>query len=68
MNILIFNIPRENRLLELKVNRELKAIGAKMLQHSVWKSENLKQLILMATRIKAQGGKASILEEKFIFS
>lgn len=36
-----------------------------MMQHSIWRSNNLKQLI--PSWIKSSGGKASILEEKFVF-
>jgi hypothetical protein len=65
--ILIFDIPKEMRTLELKVNRFLHSINARMLQHSVWKSTDLNQLMDVAMLIKSHKGKASILEEKLIF-
>ena len=38
-----------------------------MIQFSVWKHENLSDLIKVALLIKYVGGSARILEEKFIF-
>lgn len=66
-NILIFDISRENRILELKVNRQLHKIQARMIQHSVWKSKNLQGLMSIAMKIKKSGGSARILEERFVF-
>jgi len=65
--ILLFDIPREERRIELKIWRELKRLDAKMVQHSVWKSGKLQDLIDIATFIKKSGGSATILEEKLIF-
>ncbi len=65
--ILMFDIPRERHDVELKANRDLHKMNAKMIQHSVWKSDNLKNLIDIATFIKKNDGQASILEEKLIF-
>lgn len=65
--ILLFDIPREERRIELKIWRELKRLDAKMIQHSVWKSDKLQDLIDIATFIKKSGGSATILEEKLIF-
>ena len=65
--VLVFDIPRDKPLLALRVNRTLKRIGATKFQHSVWRSENLQDLISLATFIKRHGGKAAILEERFVF-
>jgi hypothetical protein len=65
--ILVFDIPREDKLLKLRVNRLLHKIDAKKLQFSVWKSERLADLIDVANLIRGNKGSASILEEKFIF-
>jgi len=65
--ILTFDIPRDHHKILLKVHRELHKISAKKVQHSLWKSENLKELIDIASFIKKSGGHAIILEEKLIF-
>jgi hypothetical protein len=65
--ILTFDIPRQNQSLEKRINRELRKIDARMLQFSVWRSENLEDLVKIALAIRRFGGSASILEEKFIF-
>lgn len=65
--ILIFDLPKEETSLRVKIHRELLKSNAKMIQHSVWKSDNLNAFIEIATFIKKSGGRASILEEKFIF-
>lgn len=65
--VLIFDIPKGERHVELKVWRELKKINAKMIQHSVWRHSDLSKLIKIATFIKKSGGSAAILEEKLIF-
>lgn len=67
MYIILFDIPREAKILAVKVNRELKSIDAKKLQNSVWKSDNLKELMKIAIWIRNPGGSAIILEEKVIF-
>jgi CRISPR/Cas system-associated endoribonuclease Cas2 len=65
--ILIFDIPRENPILAVKVNRKLKEINAEKIQNSVWRSENLEELTKIALWIRNSGGKAQILEEKIVF-
>jgi len=65
--ILIFDIPRGMNTLKVQIWRELQRKNAKMIQFSIWKSNNLKELIDIASFIKKSGGKASILEEKFVF-
>ncbi len=65
--ILTFDIPRDLVSVRKKTNRDLQKLGAKKIQHSLWKSNNLKSLIDIATFIKKNNGNASILEEKLIF-
>jgi hypothetical protein len=65
--ILSFDLPRELDSQRKRINRELRAINAQMIQHSFWKSRNLKELISIALFIKNSGGIATILEEKLIF-
>ena len=66
MSILIFDIPRENKALSVRIFRSLRK-NAKLIQFSVWKSEDLDFLMKTAMEIKRNGGTARILEEKFIF-
>jgi CRISPR-associated endonuclease Cas2 len=65
--ILIFDIPRKSQTLKRQVNRKLHQIKAKMLQHSVWKSRNLADLVKIASKIKKEGGEVTILKEDVIF-
>lgn len=64
--IIIYDIPRDKKVLQVQVNRALKAIRAEKIQHSVWESDDIKTLRLIATRIKNEGGKAILLEKKVI--
>lgn len=66
-NVIIFDIPGDEKILNVKVNRKLKSIGAEKVQNSVWKSENLKELMKIAIWIRNVGGDAKILEENIIF-
>ena len=65
--ILIFDLPKENAVDNVRINRALRKINAEMGQFSVWKSRNLQDLIDVATLIKKSGGEARILEERFVF-
>ena len=65
--ILVFDLPREMGTTKVKTWRDLKRLDAKMIQHSVWKSEKLQDLIDIVTFIKKSGGIARILEERFVF-
>lgn len=67
MSVLIFDIPRGNNTLEKRINRELHKINAKMIQHSVWKTDNNSELVRIAMEIKNSRGKAIILEERLVF-
>ncbi|MGC8812307.1 MAG: hypothetical protein ACP5O8_01830 [Candidatus Aenigmatarchaeota archaeon] len=62
--IIIYDIPREKKVLQVQVNRALKAIKSEKIQHSVWESDDLKALRAIATRIKSEGGKVILLEKK----
>ncbi len=65
--VLIFDVPRDLHKVELKVNRGLHKMKARMIQHSVWKHGDLSKLIEIATFIKKSGGSATILEERLVF-
>lgn len=67
MAILIFYLPRENASEKVRFNRELHEINARMIQHSAWSSENIQELIRIASEIKKLDGRARILEERFVF-
>lgn len=66
--VLAFDIPTEKSQFRLKINRTLHKIGAVQVQRSLWKSNNLKELIRIATLIKNIGGQARVLEERLIFT
>jgi CRISPR/Cas system-associated endoribonuclease Cas2 len=65
--LIIFDIPKGHSILRVKVNRLLKEIDAKLVQNSVWSSDNLKELTKIAIWIRNAGGVAHILEEKIIY-
>ena len=65
--ILTFDIPREMKALQRKVQRDLAKEGAKMVQFSLWESSSLESLTDIASFIKKSGGDARILEERFVF-
>lgn len=65
--LLMFDIPKGNAVMGVKINRLLKEIGAEKVQNSVWKSGNLKELTKIAIWVRNVGGMAQILEEKIIY-
>jgi CRISPR-associated endonuclease Cas2 len=65
--IIIYDMPREKKVLHVQVNRKLHAIRAERLQHSIWESEVLENLKEIAAFIRAAGGEASVLEKKIVF-
>jgi len=65
--LIAFDIPTELKTFKLQINRRLKRINATMIQRSLWKHSNLKELIRIATLIKNVGGKAIIMEERLVF-
>jgi hypothetical protein len=50
-----------------RINRKLHKIGARLLHDSLWQAENLNGLVEIALMIKQFGGRAVIMEERFIF-
>ena len=66
--LIIYDIPKEKKVLQVQVNRALKSIKAEKIQHSVWESDDLESLKILAKKIKSEGGKAIILEKKALFS
>jgi hypothetical protein len=67
MFLLSFDIPRDLNALRLRVFKRLRKMNAEMVHQSLWRSENLNDLIYIALLIHNRGGSARILEEKFIF-
>jgi|FaiFalDrversion3_1042247.scaffolds.fasta_scaffold11438_2 CRISPR/Cas system-associated endoribonuclease Cas2 len=65
--LIFYDIPSEEVYFKKKINKMLRKINAKIIQRSIWKSENLTELIKIATLIKNIGGKAKIVEEKVVF-
>jgi CRISPR/Cas system-associated endoribonuclease Cas2 len=65
--LIFYDIPSEEVYFKKKINKMLRKINAKIIQRSIWKSENLSELIKIATLIKNIGGKAKIVEEKVVF-
>lgn len=63
--LLIFDIKREKASLRVKVNRLLNRIKARMVQDSVWESDNLDELKTIYQVIKTNGGKAMIFDKKY---
>jgi len=66
-NVLIFDIPFGHETEKRQINRMLRKADATMLQQSVWKHKDLKTLIKIGIKIRNLGGKAEILEERFLF-
>ena len=62
--IIIFDLPRENAVLRVRVNRALKLTKCEKIQNSVWRSRKLDDLKGIAELIKKEGGSALILEWK----
>jgi len=65
--VIVFDIPVREKVEKVRINRELRRMGARRVQDSFWRHENLNQLVNLAIRIRSIGGKAEILEEKFLF-
>jgi len=65
--VIIYDMPREKKSLQVKINRALKAIKAEKLQHSVWESSDLHSLKEIVKEIRSEGGRANILEKRIIF-
>ncbi len=65
--VIAFDIPRSEQTERRRLHRELVRGGAVRIQDSFWRSEKIKFLIELGMRIKKIGGRATILEEKFLF-
>ncbi|MCD6403001.1 MAG: hypothetical protein J7K98_01575 [Candidatus Aenigmarchaeota archaeon] len=65
--VLVFDFPRSLTTERRQLNRMLHRIGAKRLQDSLWRHEDLNSLMEVAMFIKRFGGSARILEERFVF-
>jgi CRISPR/Cas system-associated endoribonuclease Cas2 len=64
--IIIYDIPRERKVLQVQVNRLLKKMRSDKIQHSTWESEDLEGLRQISKKIRDQGGQALILEKKVV--
>jgi len=64
--IIIYDIPREKKVLQVRINRLLHRIKAKKIQHSVWESEDLESLRLISEKVKEANGKAIILKKEVV--
>jgi len=67
MFLISFDLPREMNGARVRVFRMLKSNRCRMIHQSLWESENLETLIKIANFVKRCGGKARILEERFVF-
>ena len=65
--VMVFDIPRSEMTERRRIHRELVRGGAVRILDSFWRSDKIKFLIAMGIRIRKTGGKATILEEKFLF-
>ena len=65
--MIVFDIPRTEQTERRRLHRELIRGGAEKIQDSFWKSDKIKFLIEVGMRIRKIGGRATILEEKFLF-
>ncbi len=65
--VLVFDMPRSMQTERRILNRELHRAGAKRVQDSFWKLNDLDKLMQIAMHIRNIGGHAEILEEKFLF-
>ncbi len=66
-----FDIPHhknsDNWHFKIWVYRKLKRINARMVQRSLWRSNNMEALVTLAKLIKEEGGRAIIMEERLVF-
>ena len=65
--VIVFDMPRLEKTERVRIHRELVRGGAERIQDSFWKSDKIKFLIGIGMRIRKIGGRAAILEEKFLF-
>jgi len=67
MFVISFDLPKEMNSARVRLFRMLRSRNCKMIHESLWESNNLRELIEIASFIKRFGGNARILEEKFLF-
>lgn len=65
--IILYDIGRGKNATRLRVSRELGGMDAKMFQHSVWEHEDVNKLMEIVSIIRANGGKAVIMEKKIVY-
>jgi len=65
--LLAYDIPTQEAYFKKRINTMLNSIGAKLIQRSLWKSDNVNELIRIAELIKNVGGSARVMEERLIF-
>ena len=66
--LLAFDIPANERMFRKKINQILKKIDAKMIQKSLWESEDLNKLLNIAVLIKNIGGVVYVFQAEVLFS
>jgi hypothetical protein len=64
--IIMYDLPRSEKSLFVKINRMLHKIDAELLQHSVWEADDLEMLTQIVRIVRQSGGEANILEKKII--
>ena len=64
--IIIYDIPREKKVLQVQINRLLHKIKAEKIQQSVWESDDLESLKLISEKIEEANGKSIILKKERI--
>ncbi len=65
--VLVFDLPRNLAVERVRLHRELTRLGAKNVQHSLWSHDDLNSLMKLGIEIRKLGGRAKILEERFLF-
>jgi CRISPR-associated endonuclease Cas2 len=65
--VILYDVPREKKSMQVKINRKLKAVGAVKLQYSAWESKDLRGLKEVAKLVKQVDGDVIILEKKVVF-
>ncbi len=65
--VLVYDIPQSEAVEKVRINRMLHRIGAKLMQQSLWTSDDIKNLVAIGIRIRKIGGRAQILEERILF-
>ncbi len=65
--VLVYDIPFGLDTEKRRVNRMLHRTGARCVQQSFWRCDDLKNLVSIGMCVRRLGGKAEILEERFLF-